>query len=299
MLAKMSEELYGKLQEQINQCNGEESDPFKLLTEILKHVNHALKILRDYIVDNPFKDDDEQIWFFKIIKPKFYCLRIYYLERYDLQTAVPTANIKKIKQFYHDELTMIMRFFQRNAFVYQYYRRGATELDKIYFLRGINVESVLTPDIPEHDCEFSTSQDHLYSKIKAHELLQDYILTQLRSLQVQISPQTAVNTKSDLNKLSWTGDKTNLVEVIYGLFYTGQLNNGNATIADIIKWMEHNLQIDLSRSYKNFIDIKNRKRDSPTRFLDKMRDFILQRIDEDLRYKPNRGINLIEDRGNK
>jgi hypothetical protein len=293
MLAKLSEELYVQLNEKINQILEKETDHFKVLSKILKAVREALRKLKEYILANQFKDEDEQIWFFKTVKPKFYSLRLFYLERYDLQTAVPKANIKHIKHFYQEELMTIMRFFQRNAFVYQYYRRGATELDSIYFLRGVNVESVLIPDIPEHDCEFSTSQDYLFSKIKAYELLQEYILIQLRLLHTQTSTHPSVTEKNDNNKLTWTGDKTNLVEVIYGLFYTGQLNNGNATVADIIKWMEANMQIDLSRSYRNFIDIRNRKRDSPTRFLDKMREFILQRIDEDNAYKPNRGAKLL------
>lgn len=293
MLAKMSEELYKQLTEQIDRIVEVETDNFKLLSEILRSVRESLRKLKEYILTHPFRDDEEQIWFFKCVKPKFYSLKLFYLERYDLQTAVPAANTKQIKQFYHEELTTIMRFFQRNAFIYQYYRRGATELDKIYFLRGIIVESVLVPDIPEHDCEFSTSQDYLFSKIKSYELLQEYILTQLRLLDIQHTPLAVPLEKHDSSKLTWTGDKTNLVEVIYGLFYTGQLNNGNATVADIIKWMEANMQIDLSRSYRNFIDIRNRKRDSPTRFLDKMREFILQRIDEDNAYKPNRGAKLI------
>ena len=296
MLAKMSEELYNQLNEQINQIVEVEIDTFKLLSEILKVVREALKKLKEYILDHPFKDDDEQIWFFKCVKPKFYSLRLFYLERYDLQTAIPSGNPKQIKQFYHDELATIMRFFQRNAFIYQYYRRGATELDRIYFVRGVDVKSVLIPDIPEQDCDFSTTQDYLFSKIKAYELLQEYILTQLRFLDNQVFVQPATDVKNETNKLTWTGDKTNLVEVIYGLFYTGQLNNGNATVSDIIKWMEANMQIDLKRSYRNFIDIRNRKRDSPTRFLDKMREYIHQRIDEDNTYKPNRGVKLLGDK---
>lgn len=293
MLDKMSEKLYQQLTEQIDRIVKVETDNFKLLSEILKSVREALKKLKEYILTHPFKHDEEQIWFFKCVKPKFYSLRLFYLERYDLQTAIPSTSNKLVKQFYQDELTTIMRFFQRNAFIYQYYRRGATELDRIYFLRGVDVHSVLIPDIPELDCEFSTSQDYMFSKIKAYELLQEYIITQLRALDTQILPQAVTAPKNEANKLTWTGDKTNLVEVIYGLFYTGQLNNGNATVADIIKWMEANMQIDLSRSYRNFIDIRNRKRDSPTRFLDKMREYILQRIDEDNAYKPNRGAKLL------
>jgi hypothetical protein len=81
------------------------------------------------------------------------------------------------------------------------------------------------------------------------------------------------------------GDKVNLVEVIYAIYFTGQLNHGNADLSLIIRFMEKHLQIDLSRAYRDFIDIRNRKVSSPTRFIDQMRESIHKRVDDDLAFK--------------
>jgi hypothetical protein len=76
-----------------------------------------------------------------------------------------------------------------------------------------------------------------------------------------------------------------LVEVIYGLYFTGQLNNGNADISLIIRFMERHMQIDLSRAYRDFLDIRSRKKTSPTRYIEQMGDSIQKRIDDDMTLK--------------
>jgi hypothetical protein len=279
----MSEKLYVQLKCEIEKVKAVENDPFKILSAVLKCIRSVLKELKEYILKNPFKDEAEQINFFKYIKPKFYCLRIYYLEKYNVETSLPAGDAETLKSFYRGELKAVGRFFQHIAFHYQYYRLGATELDSLYFVRGIEVQSVLLPEVPELDPEFATSCDYLFSKIKAYELLQDFVLTALNKLD-PLGSHISVAEK-ELPELKWTGDKVNLVEIIYGLYFTGQLNNGNADIAVIIRFMEKHLQIDLSRAYRDFIDIRNRKTTSPTRYIEQMRESIHKRVDDDLALK--------------
>jgi hypothetical protein len=283
MLVKFSERLYAQLKEEIAEIQATETDPFKLLSAVLKCTRSALKELKDNILKNPFKDEAEQIAFFKHIKPKFYCLHIFYLEKYNIETSIPAGEIEMLKNFYRDELKAVRRFFQHIYFHYQYYRLGATELDELYFIRGVEVQSVLIPEVPEPDPEFSTSCDYLFSKIKAYELLQDYLINALQKLDPSLN--SISSDEKVTPELKWTGDKVNLVEVIYALYFTGQLNNGNADVAVIIRFMEKHLQIDLSRAYRDFIDIRNRKVSSPTRYIDQMRESIHKRVDDDLAFK--------------
>jgi hypothetical protein len=282
-MLKFSEKLYVKLKEEIAEIHPTETDPFKVLSAVLKCTRAASRELKDYILKNPFKDQAEQIYFFKHIKPKFHCLHIFYLEKYNIETSIPAGDAETLKNFSRDELKAVHRFFQHINFHYQYYRLGATELDELYFVRGVEVQSVLIPEVPEPDPDFSTSCDYLFSKIKAYELLQDYLLQALRKLDPMF--KNIPDDEKDAPKLKWTGDKVNLVEVIYALYFTGQLNNGNADIAVIIRFMEKYLQIDLSRAYRDFTDIRNRKVSSPTRYIDQMRESIHKRVDDDLAFK--------------
>lgn len=84
----------------------------------------------------------------------------------------------------------------------------------------------------------------------------------------------------------WTGEKINLIEIAYGIYFTGQMNDGKADIKDIIGWMETSLNIDLGQVYRMFIDISRRKTTSYTKFLESMSKAIHQHIEETYDYKP-------------
>lgn len=255
----------------------------KHLSTVLQLVRRLLSSLREEVLRQPFQDQESEIHFFKQIKPRFLAAGIFELERYDLEQSKPVGTTEKLLAFYEGELEIVRRFFGRYAYLYQYYRKGLTELDTMYFVRGAAIPAVFLPEFGEADPQFSTYGDYLFAKFAAFERLQDYIVKSLGRL----DPAIAViqNRSKDLPELKWTGDKVNLVEVIYALYFTGQLNNGNADIALIVQFMEKHLQIDLSRAYRDFIDIRNRKVSSPTRYIDQMRESIHKRIDEDLALK--------------
>ncbi|MET4081545.1 hypothetical protein ABIB40_001494 [Pedobacter sp. UYP30] len=284
------ESLYQKMVQDLSGIHREDITPIKKLSSLLTRIKTDLLKLKNHLIENPALTSEEEIIFFKETKPKFFQWQIYYLELYNIENARPILGVREVKKHYENQLKFYTLFLHQNEFNYQYYKLRASELDSQYFIRGSVVTDVLTPEIPEVDPSFSTGIGYLFSKFMAYEKLQKYILDQL-SLISEDSSKPPLQ-KDSIQRLTWTGDKTNLVEVIYGLFYTGQLNHGNATVADIIKWMEEQLDVDLKRAYRNFLDIRNRKRDSHTRYLDKMRASIEQRVDEDNRYEPNRGIKL-------
>lgn len=298
MLQQLSEKLYLQFKTELEAVYAAESSELKKLLSCISVVRKYLGQFKQMFQAHVFASPDEEIDFLKHTKPRFYCWLIYYMERYSILNSRPLESIKALLRHYTEQLKYLHHFFRLHEFYYQYYKMSAVEMDYLYFVRGAEVRSVLIPEVPEVDPSNGTAMDYLFTKFRAYEKLQAFLLDEISRLS-RHEEHASVSEVPASMAMKWTGDKTNLVEVIYGLFYTGQLNNGNATVADIIKCMEHHFSIDLSRSYKNFIDIKNRKRDSPTKFLDKMKEFILQRIDEDNRYKPNRGIKLIEDRGNK
>lgn len=294
MLKMFSEELYEQFSRELDAAYESEKEGMKRLISCLSVIRKYLGLLKDYVSKHPFKSPADEIDFFRHIKPKFYRWLIYYVEYHTIKDGKPLPGGKSMLRYYVEQLKFYNRFFRQNEFHYQYYKLSAVELDNLYFIRGAEVQQILIPEVPDVDPAFSTSMDYLFSKFMAYEKLQEYLLDEIRKLSGNNNEVNPVK-EGDTNPLIWTGDKTNLVEVIYGMYYTGQLNNGNASVSDIIKWMEQHFHIDLSRSYRNFLDIRNRKRDSPTRYLDKMRASIEQRVDEDNKYKPNRGIKLRDD----
>lgn len=285
MMRKKCEEYLQKLHADLHEVESSKSTPIKSLKYYHTLVSNSLEKIKLMILDEQFDTEIEEIEFFKFLKPQFSGLMIFASERYSYQSNKPLIT-DQLPAYAEEQLKFINRLFRQHEFFYQYYRLGATEMDSIYFLRGRKPSDLINLDFPDVDPTFATAGDYLFAKFFAYEKLQEYILNDTKK-PITIDDNPILTNRDTLN-FKWTGDKTNLVEVIYGLFYTGQLNSGNATLSDIIKWMEQILQIDLSRSYRNFIDIRNRKRDSPTKFLDKMREFIIQKIEDDNAFKPSK-----------
>ena len=119
---------------------------------------------------------------------------------------------------------------------------------------------------------------YLFAKFIANEHAQYFILEQMTPLkypEFNKLPKTA----NHINDLKWTGDSINIVELAYGLWLTGQLNNGNASLNQIVKWLETNLYVKIGIVQRRFSEIGQRKRLSPTKYIDQMRDTILQKIE--------------------
>lgn len=83
-----------------------------------------------------------------------------------------------------------------------------------------------------------------------------------------------------------------MVELVYGLHYTLQLNNGDADVTEIVNLMETMFDVKLRDAHHTFVEIRRRKIESPSRFLEQMAAAIRQRVDDDLEYKPRLKLAL-------
>ena len=279
------DELYFKLEDELEQIANDEKDLLKKLTASLLIIRRTLDELKAHVSLHSFKEKKEEIYFFKKIKPRFFSLLIFELELYQIINNHPTGSKEQLKAYYLEELKYIERFFLQNQFQYQYFRLNATELDNLYFIRGTEKQSVLIPEAPELDPEFSTSCDYLFSKFKALEMLRDHLLNELDNIN-KADNNTFIRPGRKYKPLSWTGDIINAVELGYGLWVSDQLNGGNAELTDIMHWLSTSLNVDLTRYTRLFVEIKDRKLISKTRFIDLMRDAINRHMDEGNAVKP-------------
>lgn len=280
-MRQFSEKLYQELKDELEIVLAEEVSSAKRLTTTLLIIRNKIKKLREFVEKQPFNNEEEEINFFKYIKPSFYSLLIYQLKLFTMESNKPCSDHKKLKAYYIKEMEFVERFFKHHGFHYEYYRLDASDLDNLYFIRGENIQSILMPEIPEPNQEFSTCCDHLFSKFIAMEMLRDTLLKLIDSF------STASDSIGEpVMEMKWTGDKVNLAEIIYGIYFTGQVNYGKTELSTMIKWLGKIFQIDLKRIYSDYKDIRNRKVASPTRYLDQMRTAMLQRIEDENAYKP-------------
>lgn len=281
-MRQFSERLYQELKDELEIALTDEINGAKRLTATLSIIRNKIKELKEFVEKQSFASDQEEIYFFKYIKPSFYSLLIYQLELFTLESNKPCLDQKKLRAYYVKEMEFVERFFKQHGFHYEYYRLDANDLDNLYFKRGENVQSILIPEIPEPNPDFSTCCDHLFSKFIAMEMLRDTLSKMIDGLSA-----TSDTIGEPVMEMKWTGDKVNLAEIIYGIYFTGQINYGKTELSTMIKWLGKIFQIDLKRIYSDYKDIRNRKVASPTRYLDQMRTAMLQRIEDENAFKPN------------
>lgn len=283
MLQSLAQRLREQLEDELDQLRAEEPDPLQRVIQSIQKARSALDALKEGIIKYPFESTSDEIHFFKHTKPRFYAHQFYYCQVYLLDDNRPCGTQEMLQAYYEEELNAAKRCFLRHHFFYEYYRKGMKELDEIYFLRGAEYPSLPLPEIPALDPEFSTYGDYLFSKFIALERLVKEILLRITTLDNTpvVSPDGKL---AERKRLKWTGESINLVELGYGLYHSGQLNNGNASIAEIFRWLEEQLEVSIGKPSRRLTEIKRRKRLSQTRYLDQMRDQLLQRIDEENAY---------------
>lgn len=286
MIQEISNRLLKQLENDVEQACLQIKDPLKRLTTVLKLIREALKKLRLHVSDLKFNDKTEEIPIFKIIKPSFYQWQIYYTELYNIETNLPYGDADKQAGFLEQELLYIERFFRQYAFLYQYYRLNADELDSLYFVRGAEMQSILLPEVPDLDPEFSTSCDYLFSKFRAFEALKEWVLERLLLLKKKsIDPQT-LSGNLHPGEINWTGDTIDLAEIGLGFYHTGKLNNGTAGLGEIFRWLEETFHVNIGIPAKRFAELRKRKRLSRTRYLNEMRDSLNLKMENEDEYVP-------------
>ena len=88
------------------------------------------KMLEDY----KFPSGKDEIYFYKSVKPLFKSQLDYYNLVYHAELFKPTTNPGEMKEFWVKEHQKLDRFILDHTDFYDYYKKGATNLDEQYFL---------------------------------------------------------------------------------------------------------------------------------------------------------------------
>lgn len=272
--------LFLKTEAQLQMLVLEIEDPIKLSETAINVLLKSLEQLKVIIIKTNFKNQLEEIKFFKEIKPLFFSKLIYQTKVLNIETKRPKGTDRTQRKYLLNELDNLHRFFDNNLDFYQYYRTGAIYLDDKYFLRGkYDIRLSLDTFFYMSDHDFNTSHDFKVSKILANDLLEIYLKEQLSSL----DRKEIMNTKNQSLpkvKLTWTDSKSALIEMLYALYYQGSFNNGTADIKDIANYLEAVFNIDLGDVYRSWYSIRGRKTEA-TLFLDSLKTILQKKIDQE------------------
>jgi len=132
----------------------------------------------------------------------------------------------------------------------------------------------------EHDDEFGTAGDALFASFMAYELLQEYVLGELKKLD-EVSAAGAAVLGAPKKWFDWSGEMINLVELGYGLYLSKQIGDGKAGLQEIFNWLESSFGVEVGIPANRFREIKRRKRLSRTHYTELIRDALIAYMEED------------------
>lgn len=234
--------------------------------------------LKAFVSENKFQDEDEEIHFFKEIKPQMFSKLIFYRKVYNIEMNRPLCGGDYYRDYLKNELKAIQVYIDKRLDFYRYYRSGATHLDQIYFLRGKknNADQYLDCFYFERDPLFSTGADFRVAKIIANDMLREYLIEELVILsEMGNEPLPTV-------RLTWQNTKTDLCEQIYAWHSKGTF--GAMPLIRLAKYIQKVFNIDLNDNLSRTFG-EMRTRDNPTPYLDSLTEALLKRMK---REKPKR-----------
>ncbi|WP_084443143.1 RteC domain-containing protein [Tenacibaculum soleae] len=275
---KKIERIVKKLDSNLDFLEKEIEGVLERSEEGIKVTQRALEQIRELLLKRKSTSTSDEIYFFKNIKPQVFSKLIYYVKLFSIESKRPRSSNKSQVKYFNKHIDRLQNYFNDNLEFYHYYRRGATFLDNEYFIRGkANIR--LFPDSLSFfaDDKFSTSHDSTVATILAYDMLIIYLKTEIDKLENNNSMEANYNAFQKQSKLFWTGNKTDLIELIYALHSSGVINSGTADIKEVALICEQMFNVSLGDYYRTFLEIRSRKINQ-TKFIDKLKESLVDKM---------------------
>ena len=245
-------------------------------------LRNLLTEMKNHISENGFSNDNEEIEFFKTIKPQILGKLIYYNKVFRIETSSPVMDGKMYFKYFSNELQELKQEFKEHSYnsdFYRYYRSGRTDMDHIFFQLGnIDINFGLNSFVFEIDTNFSTYYDYKVAKIISNELLYNYLLS--KTTPDESEDLLFVNSRNN-KTLFWSESKNALIELIYALYASGAIANGRTGISQISRVFQSCFNVQLTDIHHAFHRMKDRTGER-TLFLKQLISSLEEYMDKDL-----------------
>ncbi len=273
--------LLKQLNSNLQSIDLEEATTISRAQKSIVCIKNTLTKLKTFILNYTFQDEEEEILFFKEIKPGILSQLIYHIKINNIESKRPIGSFEIQQNYLLKELEKLTLYFNNHLEFYRYYRMNSTFLDDKFFVRGKEDLHLQLDNLMIYiDPEFSTSQDYMVAKIMANDRLEVYLKTEVDTLSIKANnPNWAQLGYLENTSLQWSDNKTALVELIYALYASGSINKGRTEIRELSAFFEQAFNVRLTDIYRTYLELKSRA--IPTKYLDNLRAAFLRKIEED------------------
>lgn len=260
----VSDQLYQNMKIELESIDEDNLEVIARASKSLPIIKSAVRKLKEFIYEYEFVSKEEEITFFKEVKPTFTSQYYYFEKILSMKVNEPVNGVDTLKAYYYRELDILQEFIRTHQEFYKYCVSDSTQFDEQYFLRENNSINCV-----EVDCRFSTGYDNILAMIHTNQMIKDHLQALIRRIDSDHSE----------NSLTWTGTKTALIELIYALQGAEVINNGKTDIKQIATAFGSLFNISLGNYYRLFQEIRLRK-NGRTNFIDQMREKLTQRLED-------------------
>ncbi|MBK8349767.1 MAG: RteC domain-containing protein [Saprospiraceae bacterium] len=195
----------------------------------IKLTEELLEVERTYT----FKDQAEEIRYYKIEKPEFMKYGIFIHRVREMHLEEPFGFSDTKIEFLQQEMNKLRKFQEENKEMYRYFKANETDKDAEYFYRNSDKMDIFAP-------------------ISASYMLEKYLYSEK-------DPRPLSEKLKDFPSLKWGGSNVELIELIYVLAYAGKIEHESKEMDMLVKAFEGTFDIDLGNHYRTFLDIRNRQ----------------------------------------
>ncbi len=243
-------------------------------------LKELLSELRERVLNREFRNEGEEIEFFRSMKPEVQGKLLFYNKVFRLEISRPASFGNISKSYFLSELEHLEQNYKTNisnSEFYRYYRSGSRAKDDVYFTRGkMDFNSGLQSHFFESDPMFSTYYDYKVSRIIENDLLYEYLL---------MRTETGIDngfifSNSGEQSIQWTGSKNALIELIYALYASECLGSGNVGIRKVALAFQSLFHIELGDVHHAFHRMKYRA-GNRTLFLERIKSSLEQYMDKE------------------
>jgi hypothetical protein len=177
------ERLFVELQAVLQDCLYlPPDDPLKIIECCFIKSDQYWTKVKNQVSQYTFPAPEEEIHFFKHLKPAFTSEVEYYNLLYHVEIFKPVS-AEDLRAFWLREQHRLADFIRDHDAFYKYYKDGDTHKDEQYFIRA-NSQPLRLSDakIYDRDTNATTGYDHLITSILALEKFDAYVKQKLKDL---------------------------------------------------------------------------------------------------------------------
>lgn len=229
-------------------------------------LSNTLQKLKAEILNRGFESKEDEIHFFKHIKPPLYAQLIHQSLIIEIEAKRNHLSPEDQKAFLEEKMKPIRNSINENQDFNLYILSNESYHDELYFTRDQQQLTEIGATFPLwFDPDFTTAKDIVLAQILSLELITNYFSDDQSKMRID-SP------------LIWTESKNAIVELIYALHATDSFNNGEVSISEISNIFEIAFNFKIGDYYRIFHELRSRKT-GRTKFIGQMQNNLQLKMD--------------------